>query len=135
MADKILQLVLYSMKTLTSLGIVLIIVIAAIGLFVLSNRPAPANAALTQFAQCLSLKNVTMYGAEWCPHCQNEKKAFGDSFRYVPYVECPAQVAQCVALGIDAYPTWILGDGTRLVGEQGLEKLSEASGCILATSH
>ena len=33
--------------------------------------------ALNAFAQCLSEKAVTMYGADWCPHCQNEKNAFG----------------------------------------------------------
>ena len=113
------------------LVIVMVIVIVAIGILVWSNRSAPANAALDQFAQCLASKNVTMYGADWCQHCQSEKNAFGNSFRYVPYVECPDNIQTCLDLGIEGYPTWILGDGTRLVGKQGLEGLSEASGCAL----
>ena len=71
-----------------------------------------------EFALCLSGKGITMYGAYWCPHCQNEKKAFGDSFRLVNYIECPASSA--------GGP-----DGKRFEGEMGLEKLSEASGCLL----
>ncbi len=72
-----------------------------------------------------------MYGAEWCAHCQNEKKAFGDSFKYVPYVECPDNPQKCLEKGIEGYPTWILPDGKKLIGEQGLLKLSQESGCLL----
>lgn len=72
-----------------------------------------------------------MYGAEWCSHCQNEKKAFGDSFQYVPYVECPAAPQKCLEKKITGYPTWIFPDGKALIGEQGLSKLSEASSCAL----
>ncbi|HXF44388.1 MAG TPA: hypothetical protein VNK70_02920 [Candidatus Paceibacterota bacterium] len=83
------------------------------------------------FAACLAGKNATMYGADWCPHCQTEKKAFGSSFRFVPYVECPDEPKICVEKGIEGYPTWIMGDGRRLEGVQGLEKLSAESGCPL----
>jgi len=84
-----------------------------------------------EFAKCLAIKRTIMYGADWCPHCQNEKKAFGDSFRFVPYVECPLEPKQCLDAGIKVYPTWIFSDGRKLVGEQGLKKLSEVSGCQL----
>lgn len=86
---------------------------------------------LNSFAQCLSSKNITMYGADWCSHCQNEKRAFGDAFQYVPYVECPQDPQRCLDLGIKSYPTWVMPDGQKLVGEQGLKKLSQASGCQL----
>ena len=90
-----------------------------------------AVAALDSFAQCLADGKVTMYGADWCPHCQNEKKEFGDSFRLVPYVECPDDPQRCLQEGIKGYPTWVFPDGRRLAGEQGLEKLSKESGCQL----
>lgn len=92
-----------------------------------SNEPHP----LDGFAQCLAQNDVTMYGADWCPHCQNEKKEFGRAFKYVPYVECPENPKQCLELGIEGYPTWIFEDGRRLVGEQGLGKLAQESGCAL----
>lgn len=90
-----------------------------------------AQGQLDAFAQCLATKEITMYGAEWCSHCQNEKLAFGDSFQYVPYVECPDNIDACLKLGINGYPTWIFPDGTHLEGEQGVEKLSRVSGCPL----
>lgn len=83
------------------------------------------------FTKCLADKGIVMYGADWCPHCQNEKKAFGDSFQFVSYVECPKDPNRCLSAGIAGYPTWILPDGKKLVGEQGPKKLSEASGCPL----
>ncbi len=83
------------------------------------------------FAQCLASKDITMYGADWCPHCQSEKKAFGDSFQYVPYIECPDEPKLCTGLGIKGFPTWIFADGRRFEGELGLKKLSLESGCPL----
>lgn len=83
------------------------------------------------FARCLAGKGATMYGADWCAHCQNEKLAFGDSFRLVPYVECPQNIQACLDKGIEGYPTWIFPGGQKLAGEQGLEKLAAASGCPL----
>ena len=89
---------------------------------------------LDGFAKCLSDKGVVMYGAYWCPHCQNEKKAFGDSFRFVSYVECTEEPNRCIEAKISGYPTWIGPQGLRLEGEQGLKKLSEASSCSIRAS-
>ena len=86
---------------------------------------------LDGFAKCLAEKGVTMYGADWCSHCQKEKAAFGSAFQYMSYVECPADPQKCLALGIQGYPTWIFPDGRRFEGEQGLEKLAQESACAL----
>ena len=96
--------------------------------------PDSALPEIISLAQCLRDKGVTMYGADWCSHCQNEKKAFGPAFEYVPYVECPAEPQKCLALGIEGYPTWIFPDGRRFEGEQGIKKLAEESGCALRTT-
>jgi len=90
-----------------------------------------AKGKLDDFAQCLADKEIIMYGAAWCSHCQSEKAAFGDSFKYIHYVECPENPKECLTEGIDGYPTWIFPDGRRFVGEQGINKLSEKSGCVL----
>ena len=84
------------------------------------------------FALCLTEKGVVMYGAEWCPHCQNQKKQFGSSFQYVAYVECPEEPKVCLDKNITGYPTWVFADGTRLEGEQSLLHLSDRSGCALS---
>ena len=37
----------------------------------------------------------------------------------------------CLEKGVNGYPTWIFPDGKKLEGEQGLQRLSEESGCSL----
>ena len=83
------------------------------------------------FAKCVASKNLTMYGAVWCSHCLAEKKAFGESFKYVPYVECPDNIKLCTDKGINGYPTWIDGAGKKHEGEQGLSGVAKISGCVL----
>lgn len=119
-------------KNLTPIIIIGVVLIALLVLIVYPQIGGN-GANLEGFAKCLAEKKVTMYGAEWCSHCQNEKRAFGSSFKHVPYVECPDEPQKCINAGVDVYPTWILSDGTKLVGEQGLQKLSEVSGCVLPT--
>lgn len=88
-----------------------------------------ATSPLDKFALCLSQKKATFYGAVWCAHCQNQKKLFGDSFKYVTYVECPTNAETCLAKGVERYPTWIFADGTKLEGEKSLKALGELTGC------
>ena len=45
------------------------------------------NHKYDSFAKCIASKNAKMYGLYWCPHCGDQKREFGASFRYVPYVE------------------------------------------------
>ena len=112
-----------------------ILILAAIGLVQLYMRSLPLpDPGVEIFAQCLADKGATMYGAAWCPHCQNEKRAFGESFRLIPYVECPQDPQRCIQADIKGYPTWTFPDGRKFEGEQGLQRLSEISGCILNES-
>src|SRR3989344_2470389 len=88
------------------------------------------------FAQCLSDKGATFYGAFWCPHCQAQKKLFGNSARLLPYVECSTldgkgQVQACTEKGVASYPTWEFADGSRLTGEISLEELAKKTSCAL----
>ena len=115
-------------------AIVIALAILGFSYFSKPPTPLPTTTNLDNFAQCLADKKITMYGASWCPHCLNEKNRFGDSFRLVPYVECPDNIKMCLDLGINGYPTWILPDGKKLEGEQGIEKLSQESGCPLPKS-
>ena len=98
----------------------------------------PAGSAdskdLDTFAQCLAEKKATMYGSFLCPHCDDQKRLFGSSFRYVPYVECSIRGTRqmtfpCMAAQIRFTPTWIFADGDRLTGVQPLKTLGERAGC------
>lgn len=123
--------------------VVIIIAILIIGgiAYYISSRPVPNYDNL---AKCLAEKNATMYGACWCPHCADQKKAFGTSFQYINYVECiqepngicpreggGSQTSACTNASINGYPTWIFGDGKRLEGFTPLDQLAETAGCSL----
>ncbi len=91
------------------------------------NQSSPEK---DSFAQCLKDKNVVMYGAYWCPHCQKQKKFFGDSFQYVNYVECTVETQKCEEKQIKGYPTWIFEDGSRVDGEMTFKQLAEKTSCV-----
>ena len=91
-----------------------------------SNKPGRYDS----FAQCLTEKGVTMYGTEWCSHCQNQKKLFGRSFGNINYIDCDRDKNACLAAGVEGYPTWVI-DGKTYPGEQRLERLATLSGCEL----
>lgn len=114
-----------------SAGALLALAAVGAGIITVINKPQSSSANLDSFAQCLTNKGVTMYGADWCPHCEQEKNAFGESWRYINYVECGANPPECLAAGIKSFPTWIFPDGRRLEGEQGLINLSTVSQCAL----
>ena len=88
-------------------------------------------------AKCTAAKGAKMYGAYWCPHCQEQEEAFGSSFKYVNYVECGVkgnvhvQSDACKQAQIKHYPTWEFADGSRFEGKQTFEFLSEKTGCSL----
>lgn len=118
---------------------VLLAILLAVGLlFVcyfhfIQNKSVPLNNQLDQLAKCLNQNGAVMYGAYWCPHCQNQKKLFGNAFKYVNYIECAENPGKCSAAGIQEFPTWVFPAGDRLVGEQTLETLAEKSQCSFVT--
>jgi hypothetical protein len=92
------------------------------------------------FAQCLTEKGLTFYGAYWCSHCQRIKDKFGDAIRYIDYVECDPkgkdnQAERCTQVGIDKYATIIINGNpdqkTWLIGEPTMQQMANATGCHL----
>lgn len=91
------------------------------------------------FAHCLKDRGVKMYGAWWCPHCQEQKEKFGEtSFKLVPYTECgvpgdvKGQNPQCKQDGITHFPTWQFPPtGERVERVFTLEELGDRTGCSL----
>jgi phage baseplate assembly protein gpV len=91
---------------------------------------------LNAFAQCLSARQIKIYGAYWCPHCADQKEVFGSAFQYVAYVECGikgsrAEAPECLQAGVKRFPTWQFADGERKEGTMQLKDLSAESGCSL----
>ncbi len=82
------------------------------------------------FAQCLTSNDATMYGTEWCSHCQDQKKLFGASFENINFIDCDKNSDICSKEGIKGYPTWKINEKS-LVGKQSLSKLASVTGCEL----
>lgn len=119
-------------KVIALAGIVIIAGVAAVywfGFARTGNKTKIDTSRLDAFAKCLSQKGVVMYGAYWCPHCQRQKKLFGDSFEYVKYVECTQEVKKCQEKKIEGYPTWIFKNGERIRGEATFAQLAEKTSC------
>lgn len=115
---------------------VVIVIVAVLGYFLWKGNSEPGK--YDDFAQCLTESGAKMYGAWWCPHCTNQKTAFGKSWKlFGGYVECSnsdrTQTAVCAQAGITGYPTWRFGDGSELGGEVSFYTLSQKSGCELPT--
>lgn len=122
-------------KLLITVLLISFLTIFITGLFFYFEEKKPGK--YDDFALCLKEKKVKFYGAFWCPHCQNQKKLFGKSEKYLPYIECSTidgqgQLEICQKAKIKSYPTWEFTDGKRLTGEISLEELSKRSGCQLS---
>ncbi|HAN46338.1 MAG TPA: Vitamin K epoxide reductase [Cyanobacteria bacterium UBA8156] len=120
---------------LWSNGVVLVAVMA-VALTVIRGEQEQAIAVnhsfAGQLAQHLQTTNVKMYGAFWCPHCREQKAAFGEAAALVPYVECDprgekAQAALCQTKNIRSYPTWEI-DGQLVEGARSLTDLAKLTG-------
>jgi hypothetical protein len=110
---------------------IVIVIVFGIAYYFLWHRH---NTKLDAFAQCLTAKQTKMYGAFWCPHCEDQREKFGSSFKYAPYVECGIKGSQgiqavCTQAGIKRFPTWVFADGTRVEGEHELQFLGDQTGC------
>lgn len=106
------------------------IIVLLLGIFV--SWIANASGQHDELAKCLTAKNVTFYGAFWCPHCNDQKALLGRSMQYINYVECSLpnkdQNAYCDKQGIEYYPTWDI-NGEKISEVFTPEELAVKSGC------
>ncbi len=94
------------------------------------------NHKYDSLAKCLASKQARMYGLYWCPHCADQKRMFGTSFEYVPYVECAIRgsremAPECKSAGVKLFPSWQFGAEPPKEGVLSLEELSQKTGCSL----
>ncbi len=111
------------------IGVIVLFLVLILIYSLTKPKSSPDN--LDEFAKCLTDKGFKMYGAYWCGHCNAQKEMFGESFKYIDYVECEEQTEDCLKAGIRGYPTWIFPDQNKIEGSASLEHLSNLSGCSL----
>lgn len=106
-------------------------VVLLLGGYAASAPPTAAASYAEGLAKHLTEIGAVFYGAYWCPHCADQKDAFGAAAKYLPYVECDPRGARnqaqlCIAKGIKGFPTWDIA-GKRLEGFVPLEELARLS--------
>lgn len=98
----------------------------------------PTPQQLEKLARCLTQKGWVMYGTSTCSGCRAQRKAFGEAWAHITYVECDphesgSQPDRCLERKIRKTPTWVLEvDGqeiNRLERYQLLEDLAEFADC------
>ena len=113
-------------------GGLVVAVLAPFGAAFIFAMPSSAGSGSeAALARHLRESGAVMYGAYWCPHCEEQKALFGDAARDLPYVECDpngvnARPDLCEKAGVKAFPTWTIG-GQRREGVQSLGALADAS--------
>jgi hypothetical protein len=113
----------------------MIVVVVGVGAMAYQLVPVTEKPELNAFAQCVTDKGWTMYGAYWCSHCKAEKANYGSAFQYIKYVECTNETDLCTEKQIEGYPTWLGPDDQRESGELGLKRMAELSGCELPVGY
>ncbi len=119
---------------IAGLGIVLVGMATSYGVFSMQSVQAGPTDYTVALAKHLRASGAKFYGASWCPHCQDQKKTFGEAAqRFVPYIECSPEgqsappAKACIDARIEGFPTWEIS-GKRYVGEQSLKDLARYSG-------
>jgi glutaredoxin len=92
-----------------------------------------SGAAEIALAKHLKKINAKMYGAFWCPYCNQQKDMFGkEALTYITYIECDPRSQNsrrdlCQQAGIRSYPAWEI-NGRIYVGMRRLDDLANISG-------
>lgn len=89
----------------------------------------PSN--IDDFVACLDKNDFKIFGADWCPYCEQLVDLFGgysavDSI----YVECTDQEDYCSEKEIAGYPTILLADN-EYQGPRDLNSFAQATQCDL----
>lgn len=107
-------------------------VLVLVGGYAASRPPSAAASYVEELARHLTNSEVKLYGAYWCPHCEDQKAMFGRAAGLLPYIECDGrspvgQPAVCAAAQVRAYPTWDIA-GKRYEGVLSLAQLAQLTG-------
>ena len=114
------------------LGGVAAVVAVVGGAAIFASYPGGATAYQAELARHLARSKAVMYGAYWCPHCQEQKARFGhgrqrSALRRVRSQGAGARPDLCAIAGVRSYPTWVIGSERR-EGVLTLEELARLSG-------
>ncbi len=101
--------------------------------FTLNKMNNITGAAVIQernnLAKCLTENGATLFIENNCPVCDEQKRIFSSSSKYLNFIDCSENKEYCKSAGIYSYPTWIIHDQL-FVDIHSLEDLKLIAGCI-----
>jgi len=124
-------------KPKTAVIVIIAAVVILAGFVLLKPKPEVIPGPYDNFIMCLKNFGAKMYGNYASKESLMQMSFFGDSLytfeKSGVYVECNEygpnpKTKKCNEAGINYYPTWIINEG-RYAGIQGLNKLSQLTGC------
>lgn len=107
--------------------LIFVFIVFALGFWIYSSTTSPGK--YDSFAECLTSEGFIMAGTDWCSSCQEQKKFFGKSFKYINYKNCDIEKEWCDEQKITRYPTWIISDKTQIRGKLEISELVRLSNC------
>lgn len=109
--------------------IILIWFILSLGFLLGCSSPQDTTSIINveEIAKCMWQKWIKMYGTETCSHCIDQKELFGDSFKYINYVDCAQTPESCSK--IEWTPTREFPGGELIAGKQMISTLTEKAWC------
>lgn len=112
----------------SSVTILILIGVMALAYFLIAKPFSPIDVKTSEeIAKCIG-KNSVVYVQLGCPHCENQKKMFGDNYKYINSIDCFYKREECSQAEISATPTWVIKN-KKYPGVQEIEKLRELTGC------
>lgn len=87
--------------------------------------------------ECLNGKEATMYGLTGCGWCSKQMEIFGSRAGDIDVVFCDQsslRSGECAAFGIQATPTWRIGN-RNYAGYKDADQLFKMAGCGLKPGH
>ena len=123
-----------------TIAVIIAIIVIVVGFMIALNFgviPKKEYGPYDDFIICLKVSGAKFYGDYANADSLKQMSFFGDSLYVLEksgvYVECNSRGAnpklnKCKEVNLRLFPTWIV-DGVKYEGIQGLNKLSEVTGC------
>ena len=80
-------------------------------------------------AKCLTENKATLFVENNCPICDEQKRIFSASSKYLNIINCSENKEYCEINGVYSYPTWIIHD-QRFVDIHSVEELKIIAECV-----
>ena len=94
------------------------------------ENPSLPQEELKSFVNCLQDNGVVIYGADWCPYCQQLVSSLGGKeIVGSMYVNCEEQENLCQEKEIGSYPTILIND-QKYEKSRSFEAFAQETGCF-----